>query len=209
MLGTRVSLEQDTTLPELAHVAERLSPRRMAAEVGPRFTRLLQRNFRSLGSNKLGWPSTHFWGRAANATNWSIEADVKSVVIACNQIGVRQRLLGGVIKPVNAGALTIPAAPEAYGKTAREFNNLVFGFALNPATGKMQPCLKEAIATSVTFGKKKKDGSQSVKLLSTTTGLHVMFWLCGGVRQNADPKVMPSEEQFNQAMDQSVEALLR
>jgi len=41
--------------------------------------------------------------------------------VGVNQVGVRQRYFGGPILPVKAQMLTIPACPEAYGKTAGEF----------------------------------------------------------------------------------------
>jgi len=131
------------------------------------------------------------------------------VMIGVNQIGIRQRLLGGDIKPVNAGALTIPAVPEAYGKRAREFNNLRFAFALNPATGKMMPALVEAEASQVKIGKIKKDGSRTITHTSNTTAKIAIFWLLGKVSQKPDPTVLPSDEEFQTTFDQSVDAVLR
>lgn len=205
-LGAKISTD-DQVAPWLADIRGRTAPQRIAAEVGPRCTRLVQRNFRSLGGNAKGWPTTHFYGRAAASTNW--QQEIGAVIVSVAQIGVRQRLLGGDIKPVKAGALTLPATEEAYGKTAREFDNLEFGFALNPATGKMQPCLKEAKATKIQIGNVKKDGTRTIKGISTSLGTKVFYWLCGGVHQDPDPRVMPSDQQFQAAFDQSVAVLLR
>jgi len=47
-----------------------------------------------------------------------------SIRIRVNQIGVRQRLLGGDIDPVRAKFLTIPAIAETYGHRAADFGNL-------------------------------------------------------------------------------------
>lgn len=189
-------------------IRERVSPQRLAAEIGPRATRLVQRNFLKLGPNKHGWPSTHYWNRAAEATNW--QEGFGFVMINVNQIGMRQQLMGGDIKPVRAGALTIPAVPDAHGKTARDFSNLKFGFALDPQSGKMRPALVEKKGVlKIRLGRQKKDGTKTVFPISTSTGLKAIFWLAKGVHQNPHPEVLPSDEEFGKAMDQSVETLLR
>lgn len=207
-LALKLSTERDTATPAVEYLRN-VTPHRLAAEIGPRATRLVQRNFlkKEGAGNKSGWPSTHFYARAAEATNW--QEGFGFVMISVNQIGVRQRLVGGDIKPVNAGALTIPAVPDAVGKRAGEFNNLKFSFALDPKSGKMRPALVEAEATQIKIGKLKKDGTRGIKPISSTTAKVAIFWLLGGVSQQGDPSVIPSDDEFNQAMDQSVEAVLR
>jgi hypothetical protein len=208
-IGGQITIEKDTATPELQFLRANVTPHRMAAEVGPRATRLVQRNFltKEKTGNAKGWPTTHFYARAAEATNW--QEGFGFVMISVNQIGIRQRLEGGDIKPVNAGALTIPAVADAYGKRAGEFNNLRFGFALDPATGKMRPALVEAEASQVKIGKIKKDGSRTMKHTGNTTAKIAIFWLLGGVTQKPDPTVLPSDEDFQESFDQSVAALLR
>ena len=209
-VGKYISID-DTATPWLRELTERVSPIRMAAEVGPRCTRLVQRNFRSLESqgNKHGWPSTHFAANAARATSWKY--DYGYVFIDVNQIGLRYQLEGGEIKPINVDNLAYPAAPEAAGKRPREFSNLVFGILPDPEHGGiMRPCLKEAAATHIRIGKeKKKGGERSVKALSTTTGLVAIFWLSKGVSKGPDPRWMPTDAQFQTEFDTSIEALLR
>jgi hypothetical protein len=209
-LTTSIAVENDTASPWLAKVRANVSPHRIAAEVGPRCTRLVQRNFRKYagGANAKGWPSTHFYGRAAEATNW--QEGFGFVQISVNQIGIRQRLLGGTIKPVNAGALTIPNTPEAYGKTAREFSNLQFKMLYDPETGHVRPALVEkAGVIKIKLGRKKKDGSKSATPVSTTTGMVALFWLAKSVTQEPNPNVMPTEREFEMEFDKSVDALLR
>jgi hypothetical protein len=208
-IATQISVIKDTATPEMQFLRANVTPHRMAAEIGPRATRLVQRNFltKEKGGNKMGWPSTHFYARAAEATNW--QEGFGFVMISVNQIGIRQRLEGGDIKPVKAGALTIPAVADAYGKRAREFNNLKFGFALDPVSGKMRPALVEAQATQIKIGKIKKSGQRTITEGTTSTGLVAIFWLLAGVHQDPDPTVLPTDEEFGQAMDQSIQALLR
>jgi len=210
-LAQKIEIE-DSASPWLMELKGQVSPHRMAAEVGPRCTRLVQRNFRQLGTNAKGWPSTHFYGRAAEATNW--QEGFGFVMIAINQIGIRQRLEGGDIKPVNAGALTIPAMPEAYGKTAGEFSNLKFAMIEDPERGTMRPALVAMRSTSsqvervnITRGKQK--GQTRFKEVSQTFGLQALFWLAKGVHQEPDPSVMPTDGEFEHAFGQSVDALLK
>ena len=201
-----IAVTHDDATPGLQALKAQLSPARIAAELGPRLTRLMQRNFRTLGTNKQGWPSTQFWAHAAQATNW--QPTNSGLDIICGQIGVRQRLLGGTIKPVNAGALTIPADPAAYGKTAREFSNLHFSLVMNPQTGHIQPALVEAAASEVKFGKIKKDGTRKVTHTASTLGTHVMYWLCKSVTQQPNPAVLPPDEQWNAEFDKGMQNLL-
>jgi len=94
--------------------------------------------------------------------------------------------------------LTIPAVAEAHGMLASEFPNLRFGFAQNKY-GNLAPALVEADSTNVTFGKRKKDGSRTVKQ-GSTRGSKVIFWLVKKTFPPADPTVLPSHEQFSQAI---------
>jgi hypothetical protein len=200
---------EDTATPWLAELRGRITPHRIAAEVGPRLTRLVQRNFRKQGTNALGWPSTHFWGRAAEATNW--QEGFGFVMISVNQIGIRQRLQGGDIKPVNAGALTIPAHPDAYGKRAREFSNLKFKFVLDPLSGRMRPALvaNRATSSNIEFVTVKSGKNKGQTRASQNFDLQPLFWLAKKVHQNPNPAVLPSDAEFEAALDQSVDAVLR
>lgn len=205
-----VAITVDTAAPLLKEIQSAFAPANAANELGPRCSKLVRQNFLSLGENKKGWPSTQFWARAAEATTWAVEIGDRALNIICNQIGVRQRLEGGDIRPVNAGALTRPADPEAYGKSAREFSNLRFAMQLNPETGRIMPCLVEAEASQIKIGKARTHGNYvTVTHVASTTGKHVMYWLAGGVHQDPNPGVLPSNEDWNAAFDRGVENLLR
>lgn len=206
-----IAIEKDTATPELKFLAG-VTPHRLAAEVGPRSTRLVQNNFlkKEQAGNKNGWPSTHFYARAAEATNW--QEGFGFVMISVNQIGIRQRLVGGPIVPgPGKKYLTEPAVPDAAGKRAAEFPNLKFAFALDPDNpGTVRPALVEKPGVlKFELGQKKKDGTRSVLHQRVTTGLVPIFWLLAGANQQGDPTVMPSDEQFQQVFDQSVDAVLR
>lgn len=205
-LGVKIAVEDKATA-DLRKLEGRVTPQRLAAEIGPRGTRLVQRNFLSLGKNKRGWPTTNFWARAAKATNWQVGTGF--VMIGVNQIGVRQQLLGGDIRPVNAQALTIPISPVAYGHTAREFPG---AFLLFTPKGAYIVQHGETVSAS---GEVKGPTLKGKKVLGGNfkrrqrASLNFLFKLARGVSQRPHPEVMPSDEAWNKAFDESVEALLR
>lgn len=163
---------KDTARPALAELAQRTTPERMAAFIGPRVQVLVQKNFLAQPKNKDGYPSTGFWAEASDATHWSQVPD--GVVITVSKIGVRQRLEGGPIKPVNGAFLTIPICAEAYGKTTRDFAGELFKVR-SKKTG------KSFLA--------RKDGKN----------LEYLFFLSPGVVQDGNPNVLPSDLSFYRA----------
>lgn len=206
-MSVAINIERDTASPWLAQLRREVTPQRMAAKLGPRCTRLLQRTFLKLGTNERGWPTTNFWARAAKATNW--QPGDGYLLVGTNQIGVRQRYFGGDIRPVNAKALTIPASKEAYGKRAGDFGNLVFKLLLDPESGKLRPALTErAGSKQLAWGRKKKDGSRPVKVVSQATGLVPLFWLVRSVHQKGNPAVMPTDAEWQAEFQAAVQTIL-
>lgn len=131
-------------------------------------------------TNRLGGRRTHFW----RAVRRSVQAPAVrgSVgVVGINHVGIRQRIDGGVIRPVKGKYLTIPARARAYGRTAREFDatfEIVDG----------RPALVENLVSRVRVSKK------TGKVLGTTTeGGDVLFWLVRKVTQKPDPNALPSD----------------
>ncbi len=97
----------------------------MAAEVA----RLVQRHLRQRdASNAHAYPAggrrSHFWRKAAESVTFAADAD--GMTVSVTHQGARLRYAGAPdgIKPVNAKALAIPAAGEAYGRSPREFPDL-------------------------------------------------------------------------------------
>lgn len=97
----------------------------VAAELG----RLLQRHLRARDdSNAHAYPEggrrSHFWRKAAESVSFG--SDAESSYVTVTHQGVRLRYAGDPdgIKPVNAGALAIPANGMAYGRLPGEFSDL-------------------------------------------------------------------------------------
>lgn len=163
----------------------------VAAEVA----RLVQRHLRNRdSSNAHAYPTggrrSHFWQQAAQAVSFSgSEESGAQVVVA--QLGARLRYAGAPdgIRPVNAGALAIPADAESYGKLPREFPDLslvVFG----KGAGNKAALVRRAIGGQ----KRSKNSDGSYTKAVKPQDAKILFWL---VRQTKpvppDPTVLPPE----------------
>src|SRR4051794_32499117 len=122
-ISVKFDIFKDTASPSLSELRMNIRPKRIAAAIAPAMKICITDNFRAQPSNKMGFPSTGFWRDAVRSTNYRIEDD--GAVVTVNKIGVRLRyfgtegLPGGVLRPVNAKMLAIPAHPDAYGKSPR------------------------------------------------------------------------------------------
>lgn len=141
-------------------------------------------------ANTMGGARTHFYGQCARGTGSGILPD--GFFVSINQVGYRQRLEGGTIRPRASKMLTIPARAEAYGKRALEFNNLRVAMFKSGAM---------ALVTTPRTGGYAKASKKGVKLSKAAKmpGL-VMYWLVRSVYQGPDPSVMPSESDYQQTM---------
>jgi len=91
-------------------------------EIGRDTVKLIRDNFNSLRPNERGFPTTHFWHRAAEATQY--EAGQDAVRISVNQIGVSSVFWAATSILYAQKFLTIPAIAETYGHRAADFGNL-------------------------------------------------------------------------------------
>lgn len=130
--------------------------------------------------------------------------------VTITQFGFRQRLYGGRIRAKNVRLLTIPEAPEAHGKRAREFIGLDFTFAHNPRTGALQPALVRRAQSLVRPRRvKAKDGTVSLRFARVATlEPKVMYWLTPSVLQRPDPTVLPYPEQMQARATEAITARL-
>lgn len=170
---------------------------RYNAAIGGRVQRATQDHLRRLDNtraNRLGGRRTHFYSKAAQQTFFRVEAD--GVTISINKQGFRQRVEGGVIRPVNKKYLTIPADAAGYGMRASEFPDLKFAMMPN-RWGKLQPALIRAEQTAIRIGKRRKDGARKITVLGQRGG-EVIFWLARKVTQAPDSSVLPGEELVHQ-----------
>lgn len=136
----------------------------------------------------------NYYAQAARSVNTRLAPQGAAVTVS--QLGLRLRLLGGVVRPVNAKMLTIPDenAPEAHGVRAREFNDLDRQLVTNPKTGRLQWALVRRPSTAIRFARRKRaDGSiaTTVRPGELREG-KVMYWLVRKTTHKADPTVLPT-----------------
>lgn len=156
--------------------------------------------------NKLGGRRTNFWSGVAKSTSYTSQVGRATVII--DKIGFAQRLHGGFIKAKNKKYLTIPAVPEAYGRRAREFSDLRFGFTEGKYGG-LVPALVRASRSRVSFGRRKRDGSRTVKQGGLDGGGEAMYWLVKRVFQQADPSSLPPAQEITDAAMRGATEYLR
>ncbi len=150
--------------------------------------------------NKLGGPRTHFFSAAAKSIE-EPELEAGGAGFTINQVGLAQRWLGGDIEAGRGTSsttggptkyLAIPARAEAYGKAPGEFDDLEF-----IPLGNRKGMLVEAMQSRFIEGKKSKSGARDYHI--ENVGGLVMFWLVPKVHQEADPDVMPTNEDMAEA----------
>lgn len=149
-----------------------------------------------------------YYAQAARATQ--SKATPTGAVVSINQVGIAQRRFGGVIVPRKAKFLTIPADPAAYGKRAREFNDLKLARLPNPRTGRLQWALVRRASTAVSFRRRrtKGGGTNVVAFKGDTLGGEVMYWLARRVEQKPDPSVLPTDRLIAQTALETIRARL-
>ena len=156
--------------------------------------------------NRLGGKRQKFWNQAARGTD--TQPDDTGVTITVNQVGVRQRVEGGVIKPTGGRKfLSIPAITEAYGTVPADWGfQPKSGGQQDERTGRLHfvptrngGALVMNELSQVSFGKRvKKDGSRTV-IRGEALGGQVVFWLVKSVTQKPDPTILPTAAQVTSA----------
>lgn len=198
---------QDGATPKLAEFLQRFQSRDILVVMGTAVKKVVQDNFRQLDAkgNKQGWPSQHFFAKAARATSNRVLGTV--AIVSVTLLGILQRLLGGDITPGKGisrltGKLTkylsIAARAEAYGRRPGEFDDL------EVLWGRRGPfALAERQYTEVSFGRERKDGSRKV-IHGEEHGM-VLYWLTDFVHQQPDPSVLPTDQVMSEAALQAGE----
>jgi len=156
--------------------------------------------------NKLGGARTNYFAKAAANTSYTFQPG--RFTISVNQVGINQRIHGGEIVAKKAKYLTIPAAAEAYGHRAREFNDLKVGFARNQY-GAMQLALVKASRSTFRLGRGRRDGSRGAVKQTGSIGGDPMYWLTPRVFQRADPTVAPSPQEIFAGAQEGADLLFK
>ena len=197
----------DYASPALREMMAGVSAARLNPRLGAAVSRLVQDHLamKEGQPNKSGFPSQHFYANAARSTFWT--ADSAGATVTISQTGFAQRCFGGTIKPGRTISkftgrptqyLTIPARGEASGKRAGEFGNLKVLWGRN---GPYALAADEGGATRRVF-----QGREGTRPEHPVKGLErgvIVFWLVKEVTQDADPSVLPSEEEVQTTLAQT------
>ena len=183
----RVDLSQATEA--IAALARKTDPAFLAQTIAEPMREMWVSRLKNLGTNKRGWPSTGFWEAAARDTIAIVQGT--QITLRCQKVGVRQRALGGTITPKNAKALTIPISPVSYGRRASEFPGL---FLLRTKRGSYLVQQGESVTSSGSVRQGKSLGGNRQR--RQRAGLNFLFKLAASVTQEADPRVIPSNEEL-------------
>lgn len=199
-MGLRSDISQKFT----GEQPQPVNPAAMNQIVGRSVTRLVTRHFQTYSAqhpNKLFGKRTNYVAKMGDATSFT--ADAQGVKIGIAHEGVRLRVEGGTITPKKGKYLTIPAVAAAYGKRAREFQNLSLMF--RRIGGKVR-----AVALAVTdftpVGKGTPKKGQKAK--SKSSG-KVMFWLVRSANIPANRGLLPSDEAIMKEAINAVDAYLK
>jgi len=163
-------------------------PRAVMAAAGRAGANELKRHYREKDKtepNKLGGKRTHFWLAVSRAVQAPITSDTESR-ISINHPAIAQKVRGGPIVPKRAKALTIPVAPEAYGRRASTFEAET---GLKLFVFKKDNCAFLAAA----------DGK----------GVRVYYVLSQGVNQLPDPTAMPEPRRFQSVILRAAASAMR
>lgn len=210
-LRTDIRVILDTASPAVRELVATIAPSRLQARVGPACADLMRRNYLTLPPNKMGGASTHFWQQAADAVRWVRDGD--GITVITDKVGLRQRLLGGEIKPTGAISkvtgrpiknIAIAANALSYGKLPGEFTHLKF---VQFGRGQNAPKALVMVAETATQIAPKGGKRQGYRATASEIGQVVMFWLKTSVHQAPNPKVIPTDEQFMATIEKAIAPL--
>lgn len=126
MSGGAGIIIRDDVSPTLTRLKSTAQKKRLKHAIGFGVTQLVREHFYDLNSeraNRLGGRRSNFYARAGDSTSYQLTGH--KIQISTRQIGILLRYYGGTIRPKKKGGrLTIALIAEAYGKRAREFEDL-------------------------------------------------------------------------------------
>lgn len=203
---------RDTASPFLRRLASESLKQELVPAIGEAGKRVLIDHFTTkqadpashASAGRLGARPSGLFADFARSTSWAENST--GVELSVNHVAARQRYLGGTIKPVNSKFLTIPANSHAYGRRAREVGvTLKFMFAPDPTSGRMRPALVAPDAVTKPTGKERKDGTRRERTIRPSG---VYYWLVRQTRQNPDPTVLPTDNDFFKGIQEAAGSFL-
>lgn len=170
-----------------ALIGQAKNPRALLLNAGREVGNQLKQHFRErdrANSNTLAPDRrSHFWLAVAGMVQNPQVENPTTVSVTVNHPAFAQKVFGGPIVAKVAAALTIPESPEAYGRTAAEFEQAtgLTLFLIHSGQGEFERALLAV-----------KDGSGK--------GFAVEYLLTPRVEQKADPRALPDKSLLEQAV---------
>jgi hypothetical protein len=195
----------DNASPALAAKIAAIAPNRLNQSVAHSAVRLTKLKLLSLPHNKRGWAPTNFYKRAAASVISTVLPE--GVLISIPQIGIRQRYQGGEIKPVNKKFLAIPVAEEAYGKTPADFGDQLQLVAIKGKGAWL--ALRSFETRNTQHATRTRNKQQGPGQSTVRERLKFLFRLSSGVTQQANPDILPTDEQYREDARQAIEEAIK
>ena len=186
MIVAEIRMGKDTATPAVTALGNAVRPASLAKIAAREGEALYTRHFEKLSAQRhrdhVASVAHDFYGTAARFT-FGTSVDNVATIRTYAPAGLRQRLLGGTIKAVNAEALWIPKPlTMAEGRTPGDFKGLL-NVIYNRTTGKGVAMLK--------------GGDHAV-----------LFYLRREITQSADPTVAPSDAVLKETVLAAIRAKL-
>ena len=169
---------------ELERIRSAETRRRLNGALGKRVEIVVRGHFAKRPRNKKGWPSQGFWRRRMRNATALASYDHEGAEVRIADPAINQKVFGGTITPKEGKYLTIPARPEANGRSPRTFSDL--RFVPLRGRGRLRGML---VRTRQTFVKNRKQ-----------VGGEVFYWCVTQVTQAADPDALPSQVELDTAI---------
>ena len=204
MSGAILNIEIPTRTVEevrgvIARVASMQAREALSGALGKRVEIELRKWFAARASNKQGWKSSGFWRRRLRSATSLTAFDASGSEVTIADPAMNQKVFGGALKGVEKDFLTIPARPEAAGRSARTFgNSLVFitlnHFRTGQGGGKLVGMLVKRPAKR--GGVMRNRGRAAAK-----PKLEVFYWCVAAVWQAPDKKALPPDGKMVAALE--------
>ena len=202
-LIVRVQSESLTALGARARAALLETPMVEAGATAVKL--LLVEHFTELNAERHRDGGENFYADAARSVNAApLQLAGGSAMISIDKIGLAQRIFGGTIKAVNGKYLAIPVpGTDAVGKVPADFPNLQFFKTKRGGGLKLQRAVASVVG-HVRTGKNKGKSRNEADILGDV----VLFWLVPSVDQEADPTVLPADEEMQHAAYEAMDQFL-
>lgn len=204
-----IRVVSDSASPRMQLLQGWLAARPYRAKALSRCLELTKQHLNGLPHNRMGWPPTNFYQKAARGTRGAMIEDGFRISVDNSDApgAIRFKYNGGrhgyVTIRMKDKLLTIPAGPGFYGQKATDFDNLRF---VPFASGARALVVGSGGTGRVNFATGK---SMAVKGGGPKFKGQVAYWLKEQVVQQAMPEVIPSKAAYRRVVVEAVQEELK